>query len=102
MSRALRVLILEDRPDDADLVVEELRNAEFSPQWQRVETAEDYTAALDGVPDVIFADYSLPQFTALEALHLLQVRELDIPFLVVTGSVSEEAAVECMNRGAAD
>jgi DNA-binding NtrC family response regulator len=57
---------------------------------------------LEPTLDIILADYSLPQFDALRALHLLQERDLDIPFIVVTGSVSEEAAVECMRQGATD
>ena len=98
----LRVLILEDRADDAKLMIHELRRAGFEPQWQRVETQEDYRAALDSTPDMILADYSLPQFDALRALHLLQEHELDIPFIVVTGSISEEVAVAMMKGGASD
>jgi DNA-binding NtrC family response regulator len=68
----------------------------------KVDTREDYLKAIEDGPDIILADYSLPQFTALEALHLLQDRGLDIPFIVVTGTISEEAAVETMVQGAAD
>ncbi len=102
MSAPLRVLILEDRPTDAELMLYELRRAGFEPAWQRVETEADYLAALDPTLDLILADYTLPQFDALRALHLLQERGLDIPFIVVTATVSEEAAVECMKEGAAD
>ncbi len=108
MTTPLRVLILEDRLADAELMVHELRRAGFAPDWQRVETEAEYAAALrrDGQPhggfDVILADYVLPQFNALRALHLLQGWGLDIPFIVVTGSVGEEVAVECMREGAAD
>jgi PAS domain S-box-containing protein len=102
MSTPLRVLILEDRPADAELMLRELRRAGFEPDGQRVETEQDYLAALDPALEVILADYALPQFDALRALHLLQERALDIPFIVITGSISEEAAVECMKQGAAD
>jgi signal transduction histidine kinase len=102
VSVPLYVLILEDRADDAALMLDELRRAGFAPDWKRVETAAAYLEALKSPLDVILADYSLPQFDALTALRLLQGHELDIPFIVVTGSVSEEAAVECMKRGAAD
>jgi CheY-like chemotaxis protein len=98
----LRVLILEDRPEDAELVLYELRRAGFDPSHQRVETEADYLARLHEDLEVILADYSLPQFDALGALRLLQERGLDIPFIVVTTSLSEEVAVECMKQGAAD
>jgi diguanylate cyclase (GGDEF)-like protein/PAS domain S-box-containing protein len=102
MPTALRVLLLEDQPADAELLLHELRRAGFDPLAERVETEAEYVAGLDSAPDVILADYTLPQFNALDALHHLQERGLDIPFIVVTGAVSEEAAVECMKEGAAD
>lgn len=102
MFTPLRVLILEDRPEDAELMLYELRQAGFDPSWQRVETEADYLARLQGDLQVILADYSLPQFDALRALQLLQERDLDIPFIVVTTSLSEEVAVECMKQGADD
>ena len=102
MTTPLRVLILEDRPSEAELMLHELRRAEFDPQWQRVDSESDYLANLDPAPDVILADYSLPQFDAMQALRLMQARGLEVPFIVVTGRVSEEVAVECMKQGAAD
>jgi len=98
----LRVLILEDRPDDAELMVHALRHAGFEPDWRRVDTEADYVACLSGDLDVILADYSLPQFDAMGALRLLQASGLNIPFIVVTGSVGEEAAVSCIKEGADD
>lgn len=98
----LHVLILEDRPSDVELMLYELRRAGFEPDWQRVETEQDYLAALDPALDIILADYSLPQFDALQALHLLQGRGLDNPFIVVSGRVSEEVVVECVRQGAVD
>ena len=83
-------------------MLHELCRAGYEPDWRRVETRPDYLACLEPTLDIILADYSLPQFDALRALHLLQERDLDIPFIVVTGSVSEEAAVECMRQGATD
>jgi PAS domain S-box-containing protein/putative nucleotidyltransferase with HDIG domain len=100
--RSLRVLILEDRPTDAELLVLEVRHAGFILDWQRVDTRPDYINAIQTMPEVILADYNLPQFTAMEALHILQEHKLDIPFIVVTGTISEEAAVECMKQGASD
>ena len=96
MPTAIRVLILEDRPEDAELLVEELRLGGFDPLWQRVETETDYLAGLDSDPCVILADYHLPQFDAARALRLLQERGLDIPFIVVSGIIGEEIAVADM------
>jgi len=98
----LHILILEDQASDAELMLHELRRAGFEPHWQRVETEPDYLAQLHAGLDVIFADYALPQFDALRALRLLTERGLDIPFIIVSGTIREEAAVECMRQGAAD
>ncbi|HZS08823.1 MAG TPA: ATP-binding protein [Blastocatellia bacterium] len=98
----LHVLILEDRLSDAELMLYELGRAGFDPLWQRVETEADFLARLDPAPDVILADYSMPQFTALRALQLLRERGLNIPFIVVTGSIGDEAVAECARQGAAD
>ncbi len=102
MPNSLRVLILEDRSADAELMLQELRQAGFDPHWRRVDTEPDYIAHLDLRLDVILADYSLPQFDARRALHLLQKHGLDIPFIIVSATVGEELAVECMKEGAAD
>ena len=102
MPTPLRVLILEDRPADAELMVRELRQAGFDPHWQRVEAEPEYCAHLDPALDVILADYKLPQFDAVRALQRVQERGLDIPFIVVSGAISEEVAVACMKQGAAD
>lgn len=98
----LQVLILEDRPEDAELMAHELRRAGFDPQWQRAETEPDFLAHLDPPPDVILADYSMPELDACRALCLLQERGLNIPFIVVSGTIGEEAAVDMMRRGGAD
>src|SRR5215470_15126556 len=98
----LHILILEDHASDAELMLYELRRVGFEPRWQQVETESDYLAHLHERLDVIFADYALPQFDALRALRLLTERGLDIPFIIVSGAIREEAAVECMRQGAAD
>jgi PAS domain S-box-containing protein len=98
----LRTLILEDRIADVDLLLYELRRAGFEPLHRHVDNAKDYGECLSADFDVILADYNLPQFNALEALRILQEQGLFIPFIVVTGSISEEAAVTCMKSGATD
>ncbi|HEX2980896.1 MAG TPA: PAS domain S-box protein, partial [Anaerolineaceae bacterium] len=102
MAKALQLLILEDRPSDAELMVAELRHNGFVPEWRRVESEDEFREALSKNIDLILADYALPQYDALRALKLVQETGLDIPIIVVTGSVSEEIAVECMKQGAAD
>src|SRR5689334_10869377 len=96
MPTHLNVLFLEDSASDAELVLHELRRAGFDLHASRVEVEPDYLAQLDPALDIILADYSLPQFDALRALHLLRERGLDIPLIVISGSISEEIAVECM------
>ena len=98
----LQVLILEDNPADAELIVDELRQAGFDPIWERVDNKTDYLAHLDPALDIILADYSLPQWDAPSALHTLQARGLEVPFIMLSGTVSEELAVACIQQGAAD
>ena len=102
MTVPLRVLILEDCEADAELVLFELRQAGYDPEWSRVDNREDYLDRLSSSFDIILADFSLPQFDALQALRLLKERGLDVPFIVVTGAVGEEVVAECMRLGATD
>jgi two-component sensor histidine kinase/FixJ family two-component response regulator len=99
---SLRALILEDRPEDAELMAHELRRSGYDPQWQRVETEPDFLAHLTPLPDVILADYSMPELDACRALQLLQERGLTIPFIVVSGTIGEDVAVSLMRQGGAD
>jgi PAS domain S-box-containing protein len=100
--KPLNVLILEDSADDAALVARALARSGYAPRWERVETEEAFRARLSPDLDVILADYRLPGFDALGALALLQEADLDIPFLVVTGALGDEAAAACIREGADD
>ncbi|MBN1273915.1 MAG: response regulator [Candidatus Aminicenantes bacterium] len=103
MSKPLRVLIVEDSEDDALLAVQELKTGGYDPDWLRVETAEDMKAALhERKWDVILSDYKMPHFDAPAALAVLQDSGLDLPFIVVSGVVGEDVAVEVMKAGAHD
>ncbi|MBI4641948.1 MAG: PAS domain S-box protein [Candidatus Tectomicrobia bacterium] len=102
MPAFLRVLILEDQPADAELIVHELRQAGFEPTWQRVETEADYLAHLSPTIDIILADDHLPEFDALRALQVLQERGLDIPLILVSRVLDEAAIVAALQHGAAD
>jgi len=102
MPTNLNLLLLEDSPTDAELVIEVLRDADFEPTCRRVDSKAAYLRELDQPPDLILSDYSMPQFTAYDALRLLKERGLDIPFIIVSGCIGEDMAVECMKAGATD
>ena len=103
MNEPLNVLIVEDLEDDALLVLRELRRGGFDVVWERVETAEDLRTALPcRLWDILISDYRLPGFNAPAALAILQQSQLDIPFIVVSGTIGETLAVELMKAGAHD
>ena len=101
--RPLRILLVEDHPADAELCLVELRKSGFEVHADMVSTLEEFSARLDAnAYDIILADYRLPNWTGMEALELAQQRGKEIPLLLVTGSLGEEAAVECLKQGASD
>jgi diguanylate cyclase (GGDEF)-like protein/PAS domain S-box-containing protein len=102
VTEPLRVLIVEDRPSDAELMVLRLQDEGFDPDWVRVETEAAYHAELDAVHDLILSDWSLPTFSCLRALRAVRGRGMDTPFVIVSGSVGEEAAIDAMHEGADD
>ncbi len=103
MGKPLRVLIVEDSEDDAILVIHELKRGGYDVTFKRVEPAEALTAALDQQAwDIILSDYRLPHFSAPESLALLHQSSLDLPFIVISGTIGEETAVEMMKAGAHD
>jgi len=103
MGTPLRVLVVEDSEDDAELLLLELRRGGFEPAAERVETEEAMCAALGRQPwDLIIADYALPHFSAPAALAVLRSTSLDVPFIVVSGKIGEETAVALMKAGAHD
>jgi response regulator RpfG family c-di-GMP phosphodiesterase len=102
MNKPLQVLIVEDMPDDAELMVMRLEEEGFNPKWKRVQTEPDYLKALEEQPDLILSDWSLPQFSGLRALELMNERGLNIPFILVSGSIGEEAAIDALHQGACD
>ncbi len=98
----IRVLILEDSPNDAELIIRELSREQFDVNWQRVETESAFLAALDPAPDLILADYSLPQFDGIRAVKLLRERGLNIPFILISGALPEQAAISAIIEHRAD
>ena len=102
MPTSLNLLLLEDSLNDAELILDVLREAGFEPAFRRVDSQADYLRELDQPTDFILSDFSMPQFTARDALRLMKERGLDIPFIVVSGCIGEDMAVECMKAGATD
>jgi PAS domain S-box-containing protein len=97
------VLLVEDCREDAELVIHTLRRSGQEVTWRQVESASELGARLrTGSWDVVIADFSLPQFSAMSALVMVRERELDLPFIVISGVVGEETAVEAMRAGAHD
>lgn len=103
MTRPLRLLLIEDSDDDAELVNRELRRGGYDPNCERVETPDAFKAALSsGDWDIIVSDFSLPSYTGLRALADLHATGKDIPFILVSGTVGEAGAVTAMKAGAQD
>src|SRR5690349_19114639 len=102
MSR-LNLLLIEDTPDDALLVLRELKRGGFEVEHERVESAAQLVAALEKRPfDAVISDYVLPGFSCQEAIALVRARDRDVPFIVLSGTQGEETAVELMRAGAHD
>lgn len=98
----LRVLFVEDNPSDAKLLDQELRRGGLNLNSCCVDTEPEYLAALQTEPDIVLCDWQMPQFDSLRALALLQERWPDTPFILVSGSIGEEAAVNIIKLGACD
>ena len=99
----LRVLIVEDSPDDATLLVRILRKGGYEPSVEVVETEDAMRSALLEKPwDIILSDYKMPNFDGLRALAVLKESDMDIPFIIVSGTIGEEIAVAAMKAGACD
>jgi PAS domain S-box-containing protein len=103
MKIPLRLLMIEDREDEAMLVVRELERGGYAVTSKRVDAAPDLRAALeDGAWDLVISDWSMPQFSALGALAILTEKKTDVPILVVSGTIGEETAVAALRGGASD
>jgi len=103
MGIPLRVLIVEDSEDDTILVVRELQRGGYEPTFERVDTPEAMNAALEQQAwDIVLCDYAMPRFSMPAALAMVKEKGLDLPFIVVSGAIGEEAAVVAMRAGACD
>ena len=103
MDKPIRLLIVDDSEDDGLLLVRNLKNGGFSPSYEQVDTAEAMSKALDEQKwDVILCDNSMPTFDAASALELYKDKRLDLPFIIVSGTIADETAVAAMKAGAHD
>src|SRR5213076_2002089 len=103
MPATVRILIVEDNPDDAALVEREVRRADMTCTFRRVDTREGMVAAVqEFTPDVILTDHSLPTFSARDALQVAQQLSPGTPVIVITGRLGDEPAVQYLQLGAAD
>jgi PAS domain S-box-containing protein len=103
MSKKLRILILEDVPTDAELMIEELAEAGMTFVSKRVATKASFVNAIaDFCPDIILSDYSLPSFDGLAALKIAKEKCPDVPFIFVSGALGEEMAIDLLKKGATD
>jgi PAS domain S-box-containing protein/putative nucleotidyltransferase with HDIG domain len=103
MGKSLRVLFVEDSEDDAKLLLRELQRIGYEAEFERVETAESMQSVLTQRPwDLILSDYTLPKFSAPHALETVKSSGLDIPFIIISGTIGEEIAVAALKAGAND
>src|ERR1700722_6205138 len=103
MGQELRVLIVEDNERDAALLLRELKRGGYDLVFERVDTPEAMTTAIEGRTwDLVISDYSMPRFGAPAARDLVRSAQLDLPFIIFSGTVGEDIAVESMRAGACD
>jgi len=102
MPQPIEVLIVEDSANDAELMIHALRRADFDPHWYRVETELDYLIKLRPETDIVISDITMPKFNGMRALELLKSRGYEVPFIIVSGTMVEEKAVQAIKLGATD
>jgi PAS domain S-box-containing protein len=103
MNKPLRILIVEDSEEDSLLLLMELRRSGFEPDFKRVEKRDDMKEALQQREwDIVISDYVMPRFSGLDALAVLRASGIDLPFIIVSGNIGEDIAVDAMRAGAHD
>src|SRR5579864_5230964 len=103
LHRQIKVLMVEDRVEDAEMLLREMRVRGLSIVSRRVATGAEYEVALgDFAPDLILSDYTLPGFDGTEALQIARLRRPDTPFIFVSGTIGEERAIQALKQGAVD
>ena len=103
MTKSLKVLLVEDRPEDAELLLREMKAGGLVVSSRRVDTAVQFEEALESFsPDLILSDYTLPGFHGTDALEIANARRPDTPFIFVSGTIGEERAIQALKQGAVD
>jgi len=103
MKRKLKILIVEDSEDDALLIMHRIKKDGLDPIYKRVDSKKKMRVALENEKwDIVLSDYSMPNFSGLDALELFKQKDLDIPFILISGTIGEEIAVETMKKGGND
>ena len=103
MGKRIRLLLVEDSDSDAELILHRLNKEGLEVEHERVQTAEAMRKSLaEAEWDMVLSDYSMPQFDAIEAWEILKASGIDIPFIIVSGKIGEETAVEAMRLGVQD
>jgi two-component system cell cycle sensor histidine kinase/response regulator CckA len=102
MARSIKILVAEDNPLDAEMAVRQLKRDGFDPEWERVDSEKAFRDRLHSGLDLILSDYEMPQFTGIRALEVLRESGLDIPFILISGTIGEDTAVLAMRAGASD
>ena len=103
LTLSLHVLLVEDSPTDAELVLAALRRSGHALATSvRVDTREEFLRELAQSPDIVLCDYNMPNFSAIEAVRLVKQHAVDLPVIIISGSIGEETAVELMKLGADD
>ncbi len=103
MKKKLKILMVEDSKDDALLIIRNISQGDFEPEYRRVETPETMEAALNSKKwDIILSDYNMPNFNGLDALKIFKKTDLKIPFIIISGTIGEDLAIETIKKGASD
>ncbi len=103
MTQPIRVLIVEDDADDAELLIHQLRREGFAPTWKRVQSRIALQSALKHQSwDIVISDYQMPGFSGDAALEVVRAWDPDLPMIIVSGTIGEETAVDLMRGGASD
>ncbi|TVQ65461.1 MAG: response regulator [Balneolaceae bacterium] len=103
VKKTIRILLVEDSDDDKELILRELRRGGFHPIYHHVQTESDYLEGLKNRDlDLVLCDYSMPTFDGIRALEMLKEKECDLPFILISGAIQDEVAIEAMKEGAND